>query len=102
MKLRAATADLSTPKERREPVRIGGVYGDLEVVEEATPYPKTGERRYLCRCLRIVEGKPCGQTTVKKRTQVLDSVHGVRSCRECAQRSLREHRRAFSRGLTYR
>lgn len=47
-------------------VRVGETYGHLEVLEDAALKPGSSERHWRYWCLNIVEGRPCGDGTIKR------------------------------------
>lgn len=87
-------------EEERRAVAAGETYGHLEVVEELTGRDAKGSRRYRCRCLRVLEGRMCGNLTIKSAHQLND--HRFRACKECSEEYVREHRRSYTRGLGLR
>ncbi len=74
-------------------IKPGDEYGDLVVVEEAGRN-RHGARRWLCRCLRTVDGKPCGRTTLKTKDQLVNA-RTTRACNGCAASSMTAHRRRY-------
>ena len=85
--------------DRPRTVEVGKTYGHLEVIEEVEK-SKGHDRRWRCRCVNAVDGKTCGQVTIK-RTGELTKGAKFRACRRCTDAYVKEARTRWNRGGSF-
>ena len=83
-------------RERARAVVVGETYGHLEVLAEALPKPGSTERRWRCRCLNVVDGRPCGNETLKRTSQLTRPV--FKGCKRCTDEYQRKARNDWNKG----
>jgi hypothetical protein len=99
MKHLLAGEPLGFALDKPRTVKVGDVCGHLEVLEELSK-SSGHDRRWKCRCMKVVDGKMCGNETIKK-TGDLTRTTKFRACRGCTDAYMKETRSRWNKGWSY-
>lgn len=100
MKFLQAGDALGAAPAPKQAIEVGGIYGHLEVIREAPRATGSNDRRWLCRCLNVTDGKMCGAETIK-RTGQLTKPGAFRACKGCTEEYARVARHRWNSGASY-